>query len=55
MIHQKDSQRRVAESQEGDQVLLRTKHIWLRWCPTKLQRRYVGPFEVIQKTNRAAY
>ena len=55
MMHQTDSHRRAVEYQEGDEVLLSTRHIRFRHCPTKLQRRYVGPFKVIQKVNRAAY
>ena len=55
MMHQIDSQRRAMEYQEGDQVLLSTRHIQFRHCPEKLQKRYVGPFKVIQKINRAAY
>ena len=55
MMHQTDSHRRAVEYQEGDEVLLSTRHIRFRHYPTKLQRRYVGPFKVIQKVNRAAY
>ena len=55
MMHRTDSQRRAMEYQEGDQVLLSTRHIRFRHCPAKLQKRYVGPFKVIQKINRAAY
>ena len=55
MMHQTDSQCRAMEYQEGDQVLLNTRHIRFRHCPEKLQKRYVGPFKVIQKINRAAY
>ena len=43
MMHQTDSQRRAMEYQEGDQVLLSTRHIRFRHCPEKLQKRYVGP------------
>ena len=55
MIHQTDSQRRTIEYQEGDDVLLSTRHIRFRHCPTKLQRRYVGPFKIIQKISHTAY
>ena len=43
------------EFQEGEQVLLSTKNIRFRRCPTKLQRRYVGPFKIIQKISSVAY
>ena len=55
MMHQTDSSRRVLEFQEGDLVLLSTKHIRFRQCPTKLQRRFVGPFKITQKVSRVAY
>ena len=55
MMHQTDPQRRAVEFHEGDEVLLSTRHIRFRQCPTKLQRRYVGPFKVIQRINPAAY
>ena len=54
-MHQTDSSRRVLEFQEGDLVLLSTKHIRFRQCPTKLQRRFVGPFKITQKVSRVAY
>ena len=43
------------EFQEGDDVLLSTRHIRFRHCPTKLQRRYVGLFKIIQKISAVAY
>ena len=36
-------------------MLLSTKHIRFRQCPIKLQRRFVGPFKIIQKVSRVAY
>ena len=36
-------------------MLLSTRHIRFRDCPRKLQRRFVGPFEVIRKLSKAAY
>ena len=55
MMQQTDSSRKSLEFQDGDLVLLSTKHIRFRQCPTKLQRRFVGPFEIIQKVSSAAY
>ena len=55
MMHQIDNQCRAMEYQEGDQVLLSTRHIRFRNYLAKLQKRYAGPFKVIQKINRAAY
>ena len=55
MMHQTDWQRRSVEFQEGDNVLLSTRHIRFRRCPTKLQRRYVGPFKIVQKISNVAY
>ena len=46
---------RTVEFQEGDLVLLSTQHIRFQQCPTKLQRRYVGPFPVIQKISKVAH
>ena len=37
MMHQTDSQRRAMEYQEGDQVLLRTKHIRFRHLSDRLR------------------
>ena len=55
MMHQTDWQRRSVEFEEGDNVLLSTRHIRFRQCPTKLQRRYVGPFKILQKISAVAY
>ena len=55
MQQQADQHRRQMEFQVGDQVLLSTKNIRFRNCPQKLQRRFVGPFQIIQKISRAAY
>ena len=55
MMQQTSSACRTVEFQEGDLVLLSTRHIRFRQCPTKLQRRYVGPFQVIQKISKVAY
>ena len=55
MIQQEDQHRRTMEYKVGDQVLLSTRYIRFRNCPQKLQRRFVGPFEIIRKMSRAAY
>ena len=55
MIQQEDPHRRLVEFQVGDSVLLSTRHIRFRNCPHKLQRRFVGPFEIVRKISRAAY
>ena len=36
-------------------MLLSMRHIRFRHCPTKLQRRYVGPFKIIKKISNTAY
>ena len=55
MIQQEEQHRRATEYQVGDVVLLSTRYIRFRNYPQKLQRRFVGPFEIIQKISRAAY
>ena len=55
MVQQEEKHRRTLEFQTGDFVLLNTRHIRFRDCPKKLQRRFVGPFEVIRKISKAAY
>ena len=55
MIQQEDPHRRASEYRVGDRVLLSTRYIRFRNCPQKLQRRFVGPFEIIRKMSRAAY
>ena len=55
MIHQTSRQRRIVSFQEGEQVLLSTRNIRFRRCPTKLQRRYVGPFRIMKKISDVAY
>ena len=39
----------------GDQVLLSTRYLQFKKRPRRLQRRFVGPFPIIQKIGRAAY
>ena len=55
MIQQEKMHRREIQFDIGDQVLLSTRYIRFRNCPQKLQRRFVGPFEIIQKISRVAY
>ena len=54
-MHQIIPHRRALSFQEGDQVLLSTRNIWFKRCPTKLQRRYVGPFRIVKKIGDVAY
>ena len=55
MIRQEDQHRRTVEFEVGQQVLLSTRYIRFRNCPQKLQKRFVGPFEIKRKISRAAY
>ena len=55
MIQQEKMHRREIQFDIGDQVLLSTHYIRFRNCPQKLQQRFVGPFEIIQKISRVAY
>ena len=55
MKHAADQHRRAVDYQEGDQVLLSTRYLRFKNRPRKLQRRFVGPFPIIQKIGRAAY
>ena len=48
-------QHRDIEYRIGDLVLLSTKNLKFRNVPAKLQRRFVGPFEVIEKIGAQAY
>ena len=50
-----DQHRREVEYAVGDYMLLSTKHLRLKNCPSKLQRRFVGPFKIVEKISRAAY
>ena len=46
---------RVVEYEIGDLVLLSTKNLKFKNVPAKLQRRFVGPFEIIEKIGSQAY
>ena len=50
-----DKHRKLGEFDVGDLVLLNTRHIKFRQTPHKLQRRYIGPFQILQKISRVAY
>ena len=55
MKHAADQRRRTVDYKEGDQVLLSTRYLRFKNCPRKLQRRFVGPFPILQRIGRAAY
>ena len=46
---------RNVEYSVGDLVLLSTKNLKFKNIPVKLQKRFVGPFEVIEKIGSQAY
>ena len=50
-----DQHRKMGEFNVGDLVLLNTRHIKFRQTPHKLQRGYIGPFQILQKTSKVAY
>ena len=50
-----DQHRKMGEFNLGDLVLLNTRHIKFRQTPHKLQRRYSGPFQILQKISKVAY
>ena len=50
-----DKHRKMGEFDVGDLVLLNTRHIKFRQTPHKLQRRYIGPFQILQKISTVAY
>ena len=55
MRHVADQHRKMGEFNVGDLVLLNTRHIKFKQTPHKLQRRYIGPFQILQKISKAAY
>ena len=55
MKHTADQYRRAVDYETNDQVLLSTRYLHFRNCPRKLQRRYVGPFPILEKIGKAAY
>ena len=48
-------QHRDIEYRVGDLVLLSTKNLKFKNVPMKLQKRFVGPFEVVEKIGAQAY
>ena len=50
-----DRLHRPAQFNVDDWVLLSTRHLHLRGTPTKLQRKFVGPFQVSAKIGGQAY
>ena len=46
---------RVVEHRVGDLVLLSSKNLSFKNIPAKLQKKFVGPFEVIEKIGSQAY
>ena len=48
-------QHRDIEYRVGDLVLLSTKNLKFKNVPVKLQKRFVGPFEVVEKIGAQAY
>ena len=52
---QYDRHRRQAEFNVGQSVLLSTKNLRVRGTPHKLQRRFVGPFRVVERVGKLAY
>ena len=55
IIKQEDQHQRTVEFVVGQQILLNTRYIRFRNCPPKLQRHFVGPFQIKRKISRAAY
>ena len=50
-----DSRHRPIEYQTDDLVLLSTQNMRFKETPAKLQRRYVGPFRIIERIGTQAY
>ena len=46
---------RAVEYQVGDLILLSTKNLKFKNVPAKLQKRFVGPFEITEKIGSQAY
>ena len=50
-----DQHRRAVDYTVGDAVLLNTRYLRFKKRPRKLQRRFVGPFEIKRKISSVAY
>ena len=50
-----DRRRRAVQYKVGDQVLLSTTNLRMRNLPAKLQRRFVGPFAIVDKISHLVY
>ena len=46
---------RAVEHRVGDLVLLSSKNLSFKNIPAKLQKKFVGPFEVVEKIGSQAY
>ena len=46
---------RDVQFREGDLVLLSTRNLRLKGIPTKLQKRFVGPFRILDTVGQQAY
>ena len=55
MRHQTSSRRRTQDFAVGDLVLLSTKDLKFKNYPCKLQRKFVGPFAVLEKVSHVVY
>ena len=50
-----DKKHRAVEFSVGDLVLLSTVNLRIRGTPVKLQRKFVGPFQVLERVGSQAY
>ena len=50
-----DKKRKDVHFQAGDLVLLSTRNIRLKGTPAKLQKRFVGPFQITEVIGQQAY
>ena len=50
-----DKKHRDVQFREGDLVLLSTRNLRLKGVPAKLQKRFVGPFEILDTVGQQAY
>ena len=50
-----DKKHRAVEFSVGDLVLLSTVNLRVRGTPVKLQRKFVGPFQVLERVGNQAY